>query len=463
MVPLSAALTLAIGLGLTTCLVPPDKWPGGRLLRLTFGIPIGIGVCSVTYFFALITGFPHLVIELALLAAALLLWGLRAANAVSAAPGSRGPILVRPQAHERTFRLAFFSLAAADAVIFAMWSARWPRGGWDGWAIWNQRARFLNEAGNSWRDAFSPALSWSHTDYPLLVPAFLARAWSDLGNETTLIPIFVSGLFAVAVVALLVLALIGLQAQAHAFAAGVLLLATPSLVQVAASQYVDVTFSYFVLATLVLRCFSDGLPSPGRWLALSGVTAGLAAWTKNEGLLLVAAVAVALAVTSDRRVLVRRMGAFLGGAGPFLLTILYFKQSVVVSGGFLAQHITPTVTENLLDVHRYVLVTEALAVRLWRFGSPLVSPVVFLLGYLLCSGVKMPRGQSRIVIATGLTLLLMAAGDFAIFIVTSDGLEWLLATALDRLCLQLWPSTIFALMFCARAVGRDEPVADLRP
>ena len=450
--PISAALAIGIGLALTALLAPAERWPGGRLLRLMVAIPIGIGVCSATFFVALIAGIPHVAIETCLLAG-LLPWRWRTSTNAAGAPCAISRAGGQEQARETPFRFLFFFLAVVDAAVFACWSARWPRGGWDGWAIWNQRARFIHQAGPRWRDAFSPALSWSNTHYPLLVPATLARAWNDLGSETTLVPIFVSGLFAVAVTGLLVLSLSALGGRAHAFAAGALLLGTPSFVQIAASQYVDVTLSYFVLATLVLICFADRPAAPDGWLVLAGIMAGMAAWTKNEGLVLVVAGALALAVTTNRKALVRRVGAFLAGAGTFLLTILYFQRGVGVSRYFLGQHGAPRITQDLLDAHRYAIVAEAFVSQLWRFGGPLVSPAIFLFGYLLCSGVRMPQKDVIRPAATGLTLLLTVAGYFAIYILSPYNLPWLLATSLDRLCLQLWPGALFAMMLSAGDAG----------
>jgi hypothetical protein len=447
--PISALLAICIGLALTALLAPAELWPCSGLLRLMVVIPIGIGVCSATFFLSLIATVPHLAIE-SLLLAGLLLWRFRTRTNVASACGGAGPADGQTQNHETPFRFVFFLLAAANAAVFAFWSARWPRGGWDGWAIWNQRARFLHEAGGSWRDAFSPALAWSHTEYPLLMPVALARAWNDLGNETSLVPIFISGLFAVAVTGLLVLSLSALRGRAHAFAAAALLLATPSLVQTTASQYIDVTLSYFVLATLALQCFADRQTAPERWLVLSGITAGLAAWTKIEGLALLPAGALALAATANREALLRRVGAFLAGASPFLLTLLCFRWALVDPWYFLGQHGAPRVTGNLLNVHRYVVIAKAFVSQFWRFGSPLVSPAIFLAGYLLCSGVRIPRPRPA---AAGLTLLLMAGGYFAIYILTPYDLDWQLATSLDRLCLQLWPGALFAIMLCAGDAG----------
>lgn len=452
----SAGLAAGVGYALIALLSPSERWPGGKLLRLAFALPLGIGVGSVAFFLSLVTGVSHLVIEALLLVALLILWRMRAHAPHLIA--SRGTGVTGPSpSGETLLRLVFIFLAATDALVFAWWSARFPGGGWDGWAIWNQRGRFLYLAGSSWRNAFSPALSWSHTDYPLLLPASMARAWRDIGHETTLVPILLAALFAVAAAALLVVSLSALRGRTHALAAGVLLLATPSLIRFAASQYADITLSYFILATIVLLCLADGSASPEPWLAVSGISAGLAAWTKSEGLLwvasAVAAQALVLAVAGDGKALFKRLGAFLAGACPFLLTILYFRRAVVVSSYFLGQHGTPRIGENLRDAHRYVMVVQAFAGQLWRFGSPLVSPVVFLFGYLILSGIAVPRRHHSGLASAGLALSLTAAGYYAIYILTPEDPAWLLATSLDRLCLQLWPAILFASVLCAGDAG----------
>ncbi|MGA2113818.1 MAG: glycosyltransferase family 39 protein [Bryobacteraceae bacterium] len=454
---ISAALATGIGLVLVALLAPAERWAGGRVLRLTLALPFGIGVSSAAFFWSLITGISHLEIEAVLVVVGLLVgWRIGLPAAGSSAPGGAGPA----GSGDTLIGHLFLLLAAADAGVFAWWSAKFPSGGWDGWAIWNQRARFLYEAGDSWRSAFSPALHWSHTDYPLLVPATVARAWRDLGRETTLVPVLLAAGFAIAVAALLVASLGALRGRGHGLAAGALLLATPAFVRYAASQYADVELSYFILATIVLQCVAGGSPAPERWLALAGIAAGLAAWTKSEGLLWVVAAAAALApvrtVAADGKTRLKRIGAFLAGACPFLLTVLYFRRSVVISWYFLGQNGTPQIGENLRDIHRYRMVAEAFAGQIWRFGSPLLSPVIFLAGYLLLSGIGVARRHRPGLATAGLALSLTAAGYYAIYMLTPEDPRWLLGTSLDRLCLQLWPGVLFTAVVGAGAIGRPD-------
>jgi len=63
-----------------------------------------------------------------------------------------------------------------------------PHGETDAIAIWNLRARSLLRGGREWAAVLSPAIGWSHPDYPLLLPLTVARLWSYAGSETTAVP-----------------------------------------------------------------------------------------------------------------------------------------------------------------------------------------------------------------------------------------------------------------------------------
>ena len=98
-------------------------------------------------------------------------------------------------------------VALVSVIVSALAS---PHGDWDAWAIWNQHARFLFRGGGSdaWR-AFL-AINWSQPDYPLLLPASVARVWAYAGHESTLGPALIAIVFGIASVALVVTALDGI-------------------------------------------------------------------------------------------------------------------------------------------------------------------------------------------------------------------------------------------------------------
>ena len=47
-------------------------------------------------------------------------------------------------------------------------------------------------------------------------------------------------------------------------------------------------------------------------------------------------------------------------------------------------------------------------------------------------------------------MLIVLAGYFAIFLVTKDDLDWLFATALDRLYMHVWPALVLAVFLLLR-------------
>jgi hypothetical protein len=47
-------------------------------------------------------------------------------------------------------------------------------------------------------------------------------------------------------------------------------------------------------------------------------------------------------------------------------------------------------------------------------------------------------------------VLIVLAGYFAVFLVTKDDLDWLFATALDRLYMQVWPALVMAVFILLR-------------
>jgi hypothetical protein len=59
-----------------------------------------------------------------------------------------------------------------------------------------------------------------------------------------------------------------------------------------------------------------------------------------------------------------------------------------------------------------------------------------------------PRQERSVV--PSLAVLLVLAGYFAIFLVTKDDLDWLIATALDRLYMHVWPALVLAVFLLLR-------------
>ena len=332
-----------------------------------------------------------------------------------------------------------------------------PHGeGWDAFSIWNLHARFLFRGGAMWRDGFTSTIAWSHPDYPLLLPGAIAHFWTYLRHETQAVPTFISLVFTFATAGLLFSSLAIVRGSRAALLGTMVLASTPFFVEQGTSQYADVPLSFFFLAALSLLLVRDHLMADssgigcGSLLALSGVAAGFAAWTKNEGLLFVFALAIGQIATIVRSKFARHRAspvkwievlAMFIGLLPMLLLIVWFKHGIAPPGDLFPDR--NAAFQKLADMHRYWIVFNWFGKELFRFGNWLFLPATIVLPLLFMTAGKSndPRSGSGLrtaIITIGLTL----AGYFAIYVITPHDLYWHLRNSLGRLFLQVWPSAI---------------------
>jgi len=331
----------------------------------------------------------------------------------------------------------------AAASFWHISSAR-PHGNWDAWAIWNMRARFLFRDSEHWRNAFSPLLSWSHPDYPLLVPASVARIWRYMGGESTLGPSLLAGAFTFGAVVVLVLSLDDLVGRPQGALAGLFLLSSSSFVRHGASQYADVPLGFYILlANVFLRMSADGERKYGT-AALAGMSAGFAAWTKNEGMLFLVAIAVSMAIplvfSRARKAGFQRIAGFGAGLAPVAAVIAVFKTGLALPSEMLLAQGTATLWGKLSDWERYGTVLRNLAGE-FASGYPMI---LLLAAYAFLAGVGASKERRIGVMEVFSGLMVMLLGYIMVYVTTPHPLQWQLDNSLGRLLTHLWPSFVFA-------------------
>lgn len=359
----------------------------------------------------------------------------------------------------KLFMVAFWTLLACTILSFVLISSQAPHGDYDAHAIWNLRARFLARGTNHWRDAFAESLSLTHVDYPLLLPATIARFWKYMGTEPVFVPIVIAFMFTLGSLGVVSSSLVLLRNRRVAYLAGIVLLGVPAFVIRGASQYADTVLGFFILSALVLLAFNDTTESkqPVSLLVLAGGAAGLCAWTKNEGLLFVAillVVRVSFSVFHGSWATARRETVMLiCGLVPVLLAVLYLKTSVAPNYFLLPGPIdagpmkyfldTSPVSEKLVSISRYEMIAQAMTGEILRFGGGRVGVAPLLLLYTTAAGSSLCARRS---VEIGLVVLpLMLVGYFFIYLITPLNLAFQMDTSLSRLLVQLWPSLVFAL------------------
>ena len=390
------------------------------LLIFGAGTAGGIGLTSILFFLAgVLLGSP-------MLAMALELAALAGAAYLAFRAGKRGPGERKPWSWATLALWAslFLALAAATSGMAAAWQEI-PHGNWDAWATWNLRARYLVSDSGLASRAWSPMLAGvTHIEYPLLVPAFVARCWSFSHSGSTVVPAATSYAFFLALVSLVGGAIMALRGTALGIAGALVLTCTPSLLREVPAQYADVPVACYMAGALVFVL----LDRP--WMA--GILGGLGVWTKNEGWLFLAALLLATAVWKRRAI--PRIAA---GVLPAGLLALAFKLSLPKTGAAQLGGNLPAAIHQVGDVNRYAAVLGEFGRGAADMGAGWYHPILPLAIVMLAAGFDRQRRSDALFSAAVAGVLL--AGFFAVYIVTGYDLNWQLQTSLPRLLVQAWP------------------------
>lgn len=416
------------------CIPGERHWCRHDWLRLCLGIGIGFGLCSCMFFLWLQTygaaDLSYIGVEVGAVLALVAIGAYRAGGCRLCK--SSPPQETSLARWKRPLLIAFGLIFLVVCLSFALESRVHPEGQGDAWAIWNLKARFLFRAGDQWRTAFSNILVWSHPDYPLLLPALVASRWTYIGTDARSAPVGIAWLFTFATVGLLTTGLYALGAREKALLAGIVLLGTNSFIRLGGAQYADVPIGFFFLASVLLLCMADRLPSSAT--ALAGISAGLAAWTKNEGVLFFLLVLIAMKWNKQA------VGTFLKGASCVLAVLVTFKLRLA-GPNYLAQSSGAVLLRDVTDPSRYLSIAAGYAYELTHFGGQRLNPLIPLAALLFLPGLRANPG-----IRSGVFVLsAMCAGVSLAYLISPFDLSWQIAWSLDRLLLQLWPS---ALLIC---------------
>lgn len=450
------SILTTILLGASLCLFFFKQKPDIKLrFIINLFIPIGIGLSSVIFISFNLLGFSLFSICLIeTLFIVFLLYkskvrqmnGLLPKNIINFNKLGQNPILLLIIA-------VYFYGWLLDASIFFFDSIKEPHGLWDAWNYWNLKAKFISQAPEIWPSLFMRMLSQDfHVDYPLLQTGFIARCWLGLKNETVWIPIILSFIFTFCTIGLLSSSVSYLTSPTKGFIAGLILLCTPFYMTMGDSQYADNTVGFFFLATIVLLTYARNQNkfNPNLFVA-TGITAGLSAWSKNEGLLFIACLLLAqLSVLfyKNYRELIREMRYLFYGMIPILVLIMYYKLAIAAPNDIIQAQGTETLAK-LKDLSRYQTITEWYTQTFSTFGKWFINPWWLFLIAILYKGISIRKYRTSI-IPHILWLVLMITGFFLIYVITPLPLIFHLSTSVHRLFFQLFPAFIFIFFIILR-------------
>ena len=427
-----------------------------RLLELFLAGPVGVGISSLVSFLWIWIGLDlHLysIIESIsiLLAAILVLWKHKTSiwQAWQNRQFSWSPQMIG-------WSILVGAAAIAFCAQFWVASLQKPHGGYDAWANWNVVARFVYRGGEQWQGTF--LRMYTLPDYPFLMAMTNATTWELLQRETTRGPMVLAFLFALCVVGLLFSLMLELRGPWQASIIAIIALTQPILVQSGVWQLADGPEACYFLASasMTLLYFRS---RDTRLIFLAGLTAGLSAWTKNEGLVFIITNLVVWAYISwrERKLIVKD---YLLGAGGPLLIIGLFK-------AFLAPHNwlingNPGLLISLMDPARYLAVLREVGNVFWRADPAQYLTVLPEVGATVSNA---PQGLAIFLLilivyaclvgrttnkTRGLLYLTFIVGTqalvyFMVYVVTPYDIDWQVATTLPRLYLHLFPLILVAI------------------
>lgn len=463
---ISILLAVAGGFLLVRVLDPvgnkQPKW-AAAVFRAALGAGVGIGLTSVVFLLldvsSAATPAAIFSVDVALIA---LLAGLWFRTRADHRAGSNSEQITAGFRWTWLLALSFGIVLLASGIRVAQMAAALPVGGWDAWAMWNLRAKFLAGPAGAWRYATSPLLGTSHPDYPLLLPAFIARAWKAGGNMDAIAPVVTSLLFFLALLALLVSVVALLRGTASALLAGLVILSTASLLTWAPAQYADIPLAFYYLGAIAL-IFLDASPHGGRWpLLWAGLCASFAAWTKNEGIVFLAVIVIVFFAFNlwkhGSQAPWLRSVWLLAGAIPGVALTLWFKF-------FLAPVADPLVKQGasglarLHDFNRYAQVAGGFFTNLWNLGWGVTHPLILLAILAILVRWKMEEGYRLPSLVATAAVALVFLSYCGVLLITPYGLNWQVQTSFDRLILQVWPSALLIFFVQLRSVADPAPAS----
>lgn len=438
------------------CLICPGGVFSHLLLKISLSAGVGLGISSCLFFFWCLVFSP----ENRCFAAAewLLLLCLFMTLLYFKKPSLKSKLKLPTISLEKNWLAILTGSVLAVLIVLTLYAFKnytfmYPHGTFDAYAIWNLKARFIFRDPGNWQKAFSPLLNWKfHADYPLLLSLNVARAWLQMGIESTRVPILISGIFLFSTLILLFSATAVLRDSSQASIGALLLLSAPWLTYYATTQNAAIPTAYYYLATcfMLANYMKNGYKHE---LVLAGLLSGLAAWTKNEGLVFLLACFISIFFFSIRQKssanLIYTFTAYLSGLFVPLAAIVYFKVFLAPPNDILEQQTILSLAEKVLDVSRLrsiFLVFWQWFVHLGEWNSP-VFLLALIYGLLF---LRKPPFNWNVVQLPAAVVLLTLAGYFGIYLVTPHPLDWHLKYSADRLLFHIFPAFLFIIFISTK-------------
>jgi len=392
---IAIALAMAIGFALAARLDPDGPLLGESIL-------LGLGACAGLLFLLSLLHVPWnrwWIVALGVVAAVSVLVERRPSGRRRAEARRSTPLLV---------------VAAIPLLGYALFATAAPLWEFDFLSDWGLKGRvFWIARGIDWRFLEQATYRATHPDYPPLVPlcfdffALVRGSWNDQAF----------GLINVAFAAALLL-IVHRVAREETLSPLAAAAVTFAMVPLAAVPWIGIGEGPFVAYA------TAGLLLMRRNVTAAAVMLGLAAFTKNEGLTLIVAAAIALAVAGRRRDVIRLWPAVVIAAPWLIARALHHLPTDIVTAGVFGR-----IAERLANPAPLVQ-----ALQQASLGKHLLW-IGLLLGMVIAARVLWMR-ERFVLIALALQLVFYVVA----YLATPHDIAWHVRWSWDRLVWHLMPA-----------------------
>ena len=403
-------------------------------VKVFVGLGIGLGIDSLFYFiylnlFSFQSG--YFIIQVLIFLLLIISYKRRKATFIS----FRFKPLRRPTYLDIIYIIFLGGVVILTGYIFFVYTKRNLYGEWDAWMMYTRTARFIFRAENHWQVAFSPELAWSfHADYPPLLGVSIASGWRTLGKETVFIPIAIGGIFLFGTIGLLFAGINRSKTLGQAILAIGSLVAVFDFIKMGSIQMADIPLAFFMLATGVLL-YNYTLTTQNEPLVLAGLSAGLAAWTKKEGIVFALISVFALFIVF-RKNLANKLSWYLLGLLFPIAVVIFFKLTLAPPNDLF---LSPSEQiYQILDYQRHGYILKSFWGSIKSWGNLGVLSL-----YILLLGVDIKKETILASKVIFIIFLLQLITYYSIFLVTPHPLEWHLSSACSRILIQVTPLFFF--------------------
>lgn len=404
-----------------------------RFLVLVLSLMMGLGINSILEFLALLL---RLTWNQVLIGQIIILIGLFLIIFKKSFLHIR---FKKPRISFSNWLLGFISLIFVvwlGALMFNSLSFS-PHGGIDAWAMVNFKARAIIRNPVYWTDFFSThAAPWSHMDYPLFLPTSVVSLWRVVGSETQLVPMILALTFYLCLL-LFVVTMLTLSQSIRAGLFALLLIGSNQFFFLhSGSLFADLPLVVFITIALGLWLLQDVFKRQSL-MVLIMLFSGLAAWTKNEGMLFYA---IMTGFFSYYMKIVRvKPFTIMTVLAISLFPVLLFKILFPIQNDVVTIANSGLFFSNLIDIERHRVIIYSFVSEFVTFfdGNVYVALSLIVLFWLGLLRTRLPYRRSYVLI-----LFCQLAGYYGAYLWTPYNVSEHMDTSLLRLLYQLMPAII---------------------